>query len=91
MGDRYTLQNGGSGGILVFGGKAFSGCVLYGRGVVRRRQWRSSVKQKGKCSDVCSTGATGVSFCTMETVIQRELILPCQRASFSGDAVECLS
>jgi hypothetical protein len=39
--------NGGSGGILVFGGKPSSGWVLYGGGIVRRRQWKSSEKKKG--------------------------------------------
>jgi hypothetical protein len=73
------VTNGGSGGILVFGGESSSGWVLYGRGVVQTRQWKSSEKNKGMCWDVCRPGAKGVSLCMMETValpnIQGELTL----------------
>jgi hypothetical protein len=46
--------------------KPFSGCAE--RGIVWRRQWKSSEKKKDRCSDVCRSDATGVSLCTMETV-----------------------
>jgi hypothetical protein len=46
MGDRYTLENGGSGGILAFGKEVFFrlslfGAQVYGCGFVQERRWLS--------------------------------------------------
>jgi hypothetical protein len=46
MGDRYTLQNGGSVVTLVFGKEVFFrlslfGAQVYGRGFVQERRWLS--------------------------------------------------
>jgi hypothetical protein len=41
---------------------------IYGRGVFRGRQWKSSEKKKGMCSELCRPGAPELSLCAIETV-----------------------
>jgi hypothetical protein len=124
MGDRYTLQNGGSIVTLVFSGGLFQVEIRwspgplwpcldedssgYGHGIVRGRRWLSSwttdvveevrKRQGYRCiakhperTHVRLRDEVSLKRGKCGGQYKRGLILPCQRASFSGDAVECLS